>query len=402
MLTDTAIRTAVREAVRRKVFDSQGLFLLIDPPRRPGWRLKYRIAGREKLLSLGVYPDVSLKRAREKRDDARRLIADGTDPSLERKAERHSHAHTLKLVAAEWFAMQKHLTAGTIQRDRDRLAKYIFPNVGALPIASITAPQILAALKRIEARGTYETAQRTRSALSRVFRYAVTTGRAERDPCQDLRGALISPVTKSFAAIVEPARIGELLRAIDGYSGQPATHAALKLAPLVFVRPGELRAAVWSEFDLEGAQWRIPASRMKSRAPHLVPLSTQAVAILRDLEALTGDGKYLFPSLRTAAKPISDNTINAALRRMGYSKEEMTGHGFRSIASTLLNEQGFAPDVIELQLAHRDGSVRAVYNRSQRLAERRAMMQAWSNYLDVLRDGGAAKVTSIHSGQQVA
>jgi integrase len=287
--------------------------------------------------------------------------------------------------------MQKHLTAGTIQRDRDRLAKFIFPSVGALPIAGITAAQILPALKRIEARGTHETAQRTRSALSRVFRYAVSSGRAERDPCQDLRGALISPVTKSFAAIVEPARIGELLRAIDGYSGQPATHGALKLAPLVFVRPGELRAAVWAEFDLDGAEWRIPAARMKSRAPHLVPLATQAVAILRDLEAVTGDGKYLFPSLRTASKPISDNTVNAALRRMGYSKEEMTGHGFRSIASTLLNEQGFAPDVIELQLAHKDGSVRAVYNRGQRLAERKTMMQAWAAYLDQLRAGSADK-----------
>jgi integrase len=388
-LTDNLIRTAVRASVRRKLFDSLGLFLLIDPPRRPGWRLKYRMHGREKLLSLGVYPDVSLKRAREKRDDARRLIADRTDPSIERKSQRTARADTFKVIATEWLAMQKHVTAGTVQRDRDRLTKYVFPSLGGEPIAGITAPQLLSALKRIEARGRRETAHRTKSVCSRVFRYAIATGRAERDPCGDLRGALASPITRNFPAIVEPLRIGELLRAIDGYVGQPSAHAALRLAPLVFVRPGELRQAEWSEIDLDAAEWRIPAARMKARDAHLVPLSTQAVAILQDLQALTGDGRYLFPSLRTAARPISNNTINAALRRMGYTKEQMTGHGFRSMASTLLNEQGFAPDVIELQLAHKErNQVRAAYNRAQRLAERRKMMQTWADYLDGLRGGG--------------
>jgi len=387
-LTDNAIRAGVRAAVRRKLFDSAGLFLLIDPPRRPGWRLKYRFAGREKLLSLGVYPDVSLKRAREKRDDARRLIVDGSDPSLERKADRTARADTFKAIATEWLTMQKHVTAGTVQRDRDRLAKFIYPSLGSQPIAGITAPQLLAALKRIEARGRRETAHRTKSVCSRVFRYAVATGRAERDPCGDLRGALATPVTRNFAAIVEPGRIGELLRAIDGYQGQPSAQAALKLAPYVFVRPGELRQAEWAEIDLDAAEWRIPAARMKARNVHLVPLSTQAVTILRELEALTGDGRYCFPSLRTAARPISNNTINAALRRLGYSSEEQTGHGFRSMASTLLNEQGFPPDVIELQLAHKErNQVRAAYNRAQRLAERRKMMQAWADYLDGLRAG---------------
>jgi integrase len=393
-LTDNGIRTAVRGSVRRKLFDSYGLFLLIDPPRRPGWRLKYRIAGREKLLSLGVYPDVSLKRAREKRDDARRLIADGADPSLERRAQRRAQGNTFETVATEWLATQKKVTTGTVQRDRDRLEKYIFPSLGVQPVDRITGPQLLMALKRIEARGKLETAHRTKSVCSRVFRYAVATGRAERDPCADLRGALASPITRNFAAIVEPGRVGELLRAIDGYVGQPSAHAALRLAPYVFVRPGELRQAEWPEIDLEAAEWRIPAPRMKARDAHLVPLSTQSVVILTDLRALTGGDRYVFPSLRTNSRPISNNTVNAALRRLGYGKDEMTGHGFRSMASTLLNELGFAPDVIELQLAHKErNQVRAAYNRAQRLAERRNMMQAWADYLDGLRTG--AKVVAI-------
>ena len=373
-------------AVRKKLFDGEGLYLLVDPPRKPGWRLKYRIGGREKLLSLGVYPTVPLKRAREKRFDARRLISDGTDPSVVRQAERNAQNDTFKVIAEEWLGIQKHVTVGTVQRDRDRLTKYVYPSLGNTAITSITAPTLLSALKRIEARGKHETAHRTKSVCSRVFRYAIATGRAERDVSADLRGALAAPVTKNHASIKDPAAIGRLLTDIDTYTGQPSTEAALKLAPYVFVRPGELRMAAWDEFDLDGAEWRIPGHRMKMREQHIVPLSRQAVAILRDLYGITGPDGLVFPSLRSATRPMSNATINAALRRLGYTKDQMTGHGFRSIASTLLNEQGYHPDLIELQLAHAErNAVRAAYNKAQRLNERRKMMQAWADYLDTLK-----------------
>jgi integrase len=288
--------------------------------------------------------------------------------------------------------MQTRLSEGTRTRDIGRLKRFVFPYIGSKPVATIKAADVLAVLRRIESRRKIESTHRARSLVGRVLRYAVATGRAERDVTGDLRGAIKPLETKNRAAITEPKRIGELLRAIDGYSGQPATHAALKLAPLTFVRPGELRAAEWSEFDLDAAVWRIPGSRMKMGEQHIVPLSRQAVAIVRELEAIA-EGKYLFPSLpfpslRTPARCISDNTVNAALRRLGYSKEEMTGHGFRSMASTCLNEQGWHPDLIELQLAHAErNKVRAAYNRAERLAERKKMMQAWADYLDGLRAG---------------
>jgi integrase len=270
----------------------------------------------------------------------------------------------------------------------------VFPYIGKHPIEALKAADVLKVLRRIESRGTHETAHRVRSLCGRVFRYAVATGRAERDPTADLKGALAPANNENFAAITDPAKVGQLLRAIDGYVGQPTVHAALKLAPLVFVRPGELRAAEWSEFDLDGAEWRIPAERMKAGELHIVPLSSQALEIIADLQLITGDGKYLFPSLRTTSRPISDGTINAALRRLGYSAEEMTGHGFRTMASTLLNEKGWHPDLIELQLAHKDrNKVRAAYNRAERLAERRKMMQSWADYLDGLKAGG--KVANI-------
>ena len=387
-LSDKTIQAARPTQKPYKLSDGRGLHLLVDPRGGRYWRLRYRHNGIEKMLSLGTYPDVPLKRARDLRDEARRLIAAGTDPSAKRKTERHAQADTFRAIAEEWLGMQKHVTAGTVQRDRDRLTKYIYPTLGSSPISTITAPEMLVPLKRIEARGRHETAHRTKSVCSRVFRYAISTGRAERDVTADLRGALAPSVATSFPSITEPGRIGALLRAIDGYVGQPATHAALRLAPLVFVRPGELRGARWSEFDLDGKEptWRIPGERMKMGEEHLVPLSNQAVAILRELQSLTGSDELLFPSLRTKIRPISSNTVNAALRRLGYAKEEMTGHGFRSMASTLLNEQGFAPDVIELQLAHAERNrVRAAYNRAQRLAERRKMMQAWADYLDGLK-----------------
>lgn len=389
-LTETRIRAAKPAEKPYKVFDERGLFMLVTPSGGRLWRLRYRHGGVEKLLAIGAYPDVSLKRAREKRDDARKLLADGIDPSAKRRADREQQVNTFEAVAREWLALQeKSLDESTLTRERSRLQNFVFPHLGNRQIAQITPPELLAVLRRIESRGTNDTAHRTRSICSRVFRYAVATGRAERDCTVDLRGALPAVTVGHFAAITEPAKIGELLRAIDGYVGQPATHAALKLAPYVFVRPGELRQAEWQEFDLSAAEWRIPGERMKTGESHLVPLATQAIEILKWLQPITAHGRYLFPSLRTPTRPISDNTLNAALRRLGYSGEEMTGHGFRSMASTCLNEQGWHPDLIELQLAHAErNKVRAAYNRAQRLDERRKMMQAWANYLDGLRAGG--------------
>lgn len=389
MLTETAIRNAKATEKPAKLFDGGGLYLLVKPQGSRLWRLKYRIQGREKLLAVGNYPEVSLKRAREKRDEARRLLADGIDPSAQRKTEKLVRTETFASLAAEWLDLQrKRLSQSSIEKAEWMFNDLLNPFLGAKPIATITAPEILTALRKVEARGKHETAHRLRQRCGQVFRFAVATGRALRDPTVDLRGALAPIVSSHRAAITEPKGIGELLRSIDEYDGQPATAAALKLAPLLFVRPGELRAAEWSEFSLEGKEpeWRIPAERMKMREAHLVPLSRQAVAVLRELQAHSGAGRYLFPSLRTSARPISDNTVNAALRRLGYTKEQMTGHGFRAMASTCLNEQGWHPDLIELQLAHAErNKVRAAYNRAERLGERRKMMQAWADYLDGLR-----------------
>jgi integrase len=389
MLNDTKVRSAKSRERAFKLSDERGLFLFVTPTGGRLWRFKYRVQGREKLISLGVYPDVTLKRAREKRDDARKLLADGVDPSVRRQAQRAALMQSFEGVAKEWLELQtKSLAPETISILAARLESGLYPYIGSRPIAAITAQEVLIALRRIEARGKHETAHRVRALAGRVFRYAVATGRAQHDVAADLRGALAPVKSKNFASVTDPVRVGELMRAIHGYSGNPVTVLALKLAPLVFVRPGELRAAEWSEFDLENAEWRIPGERMKMGDPHLVPLSRQALAILQELQPLARGGRYLFPSLRTRDRPMSDNTINAALRRMGYTTEEQTGHGFRSMASTLLNEQGFPPDVIELQLAHTErNKVRAAYNKAQRLPERRKMMQAWADYLDRLRDG---------------
>jgi integrase len=397
-LSDTRVRTAKARERPYKLFDERGLFLLVTPAGGRLWRLRYRMAGVEKLLALGVYPDVPLKRAREKRDEARKLIADGIDPNAQRKAERSAQAQTFEAVAAEWLELQKKsLAPETMSILGARLNSALYPYLGSRPVAAITAQELLAVLRRIEARGRHETAHRVRALAGRVLRYAVATGRAQYDVAADLRDALAPVKSHNFASVTEPVRVGELMRAIHRYSGYPVTALALTLAPLVFVRPGELRAAEWSEFDLANAEWRIPAARMKMKEPHIVPLAHQAIAIVRELEPLARGGRYLFPSLRTRERPMSENTINAALRRLGYSSEEQTGHGFRSMASTLLNEQGFPPDVIELQLAHTErNKVRAAYNKAQRLPERRKMMQAWADYLDGLRAG--ANVISIRRG----
>lgn len=402
-LSDTSIRGAKPQEKPYKLRDGQGLHLLVKPSGSRLWRLRYEFDGVEKGLSLGIYPDVSLKRARAKRDEARKLIADGIDPSAKRKAEKLADAESFEFVTREWLTslarapeLPKNakrrrrrngpMDAKTIARMTKRFETFVFPHLGSRPVRRITAPDLLLALRRIEARGTHETAHRVRAACSRVFRYAIATGRAERDVAADLVGALVPVESRHFAAVTDPHEVAGLLRAIDSYRGELVSQFALKLSPLVFVRPGELRKAEWTQIDIDGALWRIPWSRMKMGEQHLIPLSRQASALLKDLQAITGGGRFLFPSLRGSDRPISDNTVNAALRRLGYSSDEMTGHGFRTMASTLLNELGWNPDAIERQLAHdeRDDS-RASYNHAQYLAERRKMMQAWADYLDTLR-----------------
>lgn len=377
-----------------KLFDGGGLFLLVQPSGTRWWRFKYRYLGKEKLLSLGTFPEVSLKDARERREAARKQLANGIDPSEHRKSTKTAllaiSENAFEKVAREWFERySKKWAASHGDRIIRRLERDIFPWIGHRPVGEISAPDLLMVLRRIENRGAIETSHRALQNCSRVFRYAVATGRAERDPSGDLRGALTPVREKHHASITEPKGVGELMRAIEGYQGSVITKCALRLAPLVFVRPGELRRAEWEEFDLDGAEWRIPASRMKAREKHIVPLSRQAVDILRELHAATGEKRFLFPGARTNGRSMSENTVNAALRRLGYSREEMTGHGFRSMASTLLNEQGWNRDAIERQLAHGErNSVRAAYNFAEHLPERRRMMQAWADYLDQLRQAG--------------
>ena len=392
-LTELGIKAAKAQGKPYKLYDERGLFLIVTPQGGRWWRFKYVHDGVEKLISLGVYPDVKLKDARAKRDEARRLIAANVDPSGTRKAKKSAQADTFAAVAEEWLETKKaSLTESTWLRDRDQLVKMAGPYIGSRPIADIEAPELLAILKRLEKRGVHDTAHRVRAVCGRVFRYAIATGRAKHDVSADLKGALAPKNTQSYAAITDPPKVGQLLRAIEGFDGQRTTHAALRLAPYVFVRPGELRRAEWWELDLERAEWRIPAERMKMGEQHIVPLSRQAVAILKELKAHTGNSNYVFPAIGRQHRPLSDNTLGAALRRIGYSSDEMTSHGFRTVASTLLNEQGWNPDLIELQLAHKErNKVRAAYNRAQRLAERRKMMQAWADYLDELRQVAGEK-----------
>jgi integrase len=370
------------------------LFLLVTPIGAKWWRLKYRFDAKEKLLSLGVYPDVGLKAARERRDEARKLIAAGIDPSVNRKVQKAARmeraANSMESVAREWYAkLSPKWAESHASKVLTRLEKDVFPWIGGRPIADITAPELLATLRRIESRGAIETAHRAHQSCGQIFRYAIATGRAERDIAADLRGALQPVVSTHHASITDPKEIGALLRAVASYSGSFVTKCALRLAPLVFLRPGELRHAEWNEIDLEKREWRIPAEKMKARAPHIVPLSTQALAALNEIAPLTGAGRYVFPSVRTSDRPMSENTVNAALRRMGYTTDQMTGHGFRSMASTLLNEHSWNRDAIERQLAHGErDEVRAAYNYAEFLPERRKMMQWWADHLDSLAIGG--------------
>ncbi|MBP8270495.1 MAG: integrase arm-type DNA-binding domain-containing protein [Sphaerotilus sp.] len=399
-LTDTALRKAKPGDKPQKLADGGGLYLLLKPTGAKWWRWDYRrpVSGKRNTLSLGTYPDVSLALARERRDEARRLLAQGVDPGETRKAEKAAGeqraANSFEVVAREWLAKQSWVP-GYISKVTAWMANDVFPYIGSRPIASLSAPDFLSVGRRIEERGAVESAHRILQNCSQVMRYAIATGRAERNPVPDLKGALTRPPKRHFASIVDPKQVGALLRAIDGYAGSPEVRAALKLAPLVFVRPGELRQAEWTELDLDAEDadhqpvpfWDIPGSRMKMREPHLVPLAPQAAAILRELQPLTGRGRYVFPSARSPKRPMSNNAVNAALRRMGFDSDTMTGHGFRATARTILDEVlGFRPDWIEHQLAHavRDPNGRA-YNRTAHLADRRKMMLAWANYLDGLK-----------------
>lgn len=399
-LTDTTIRTAKPRAAQYKLHDEKGLFAIIRPTGGKLWRFKYRYQGKEQQLSLGTYPEVSLKDVRQRRDEARQMLAEGKDPGAEKKraavAAAISAGNTFKVVAEEFIAKRQREGAAdaTVAKSRWHLAR--LDKLHGRPIADIEAFELLAVLRKMEARGNLEAARQVRSFASRVFRYGVATTRCKRDIAADLIGALTAPTVKHHPGIVDPVGVGGLLRAIDTYAGQAATYHALRLAPHVFVRPGELRHAEWAEIDLDTAIWTIPASRTKMRKEHLVPLSKQAKSILQDIQRLTGGGRLVFPgATHGSSRPLSENTLNAALRRLGYGHDEMTAHGFRAMASTLLNQSGkWRPDVVERALAHGErDKIRAAYNRAEYWDERVRMAQWWSDHLDMLRSG--AKVITL-------
>lgn len=401
-LTDISVRALKKREKPYKVTDGDGLHLLVSPAGGKLWRLAYRFNGVQKQLAFGSYPDISLADARTKRDKARKVLAEGRDPAvddkLEKLAKKIAAANTFDALADEYLAkLRRDGRAETTITKIGWLLDFARPVIGGRSIAEIQPAEVLDVIRRVEDRGRLETARRLRSTLSTVFRLAVATARAERDPAEPLRGALTTPKVVPRAAVTEPEPFGALLRAIDSYEGQPTTHAALRLLPLVFTRPGELRAAKWSEFDFERAVWTIPAGRTKMRREHLVPLARQAVGILKELQSVTGRCSLVFPSLRSSVRPISENTLNAALRRLGYSKEEVTAHGFRSSASTMLNEAGYDRDVIETALAHRDkDKIRATYNRASYWQQRVIMMQDWADRCDAMRDG--AKIIAPQFG----
>jgi integrase len=391
-LTDTAIRNAKSKEKAVKLFDGGGLFLLIQPNGTKLWRLAYRFAGKQKLLAFGIYPTISLPAARDRRDGAKKHLAEGVDPAVLQKIEKQARVVTFRLVAEELLnKMKREGRAETTLTKTRWLLKFALTTIGDRPISKISAHELLDVLRKIEARGNYETARRLRSTCGMVFRYAIATARAERDPSVDLRGALTAPKVKHRATIVEPKAIGALLRAIEGFDGHATTRVALRLAPMIFVRPGELRHAEWKEFDFEKAEWIIPAEKTKTRRPHRVPLASQARAVLKELKAITGEGRWLFPSVSSVVRPMSENTLNSALRRLGYGPDAMTAHGFRAMAATRLNEMGrWNPDAIERQLGHEEqNAVRRAYTHgAEYWSERVAMMQAWADYLDELREAG--------------
>lgn len=397
MLTDTAIRAAKAAEKPYKLADERGLYLHIKPTGGGGcgkyWRFDYRFDGKRKTLALGTYPDITLKVAHKRRDEAREQIANGIDPGEHRKAQKSAKvlqaANSFEVVAREWFGkFESGWAPSHASKIIRRLEKDVFPWLGGRPVAEITAPEVLTVLRRVEGRGTLDTAHRAGGNISQVMRYAIATGRAERDPVPDLRGALPPAQGKNFAAFIEPTKVAELLRAIDAFKGSFQVQTALRLAPMLFVRPGELRQAQWADIDLDKAEWRYVASKTKSE--HQVPLSTQAVALLRELHPLSGAGRFVFPGGHDPKKAMSEAAVNAALRRMGFdTKTEITGHGFRAMARTLLAEElEQRPEVIEHQLAHAvPDALGSAYNRTKFLRERKEMMQRWADYLDKLKAG---------------
>lgn len=396
MLTDAKVRALKPRATLYRIADEKGLSIEVRPNGKRYWRFRYRFAGRAKMLSLGAYPDVGLKKARSRRDHARSLLEEGLDPSGVRRTEQaatcEAQANSFAQVARDWMRWQD-VSPKTKEKNEWLLERIAIPQIGALPIKEVTPRIMLDMLRKIEGSGRLETAQRLKMKCGQVFRWAIIEGRAEYDPTTSLRGALKRPEVRHHATITDPRQIGPLLRAIWEYQGQATTRAALKLAPITFVRVGNLRKALWSEFDLDAAEWRIPAERMKMKTMHLVPLSKQAIEIIRELRPLTGDGNFLFPSIRTTSRPISENTLNAALRYMGYTKADINSYGFRAMASSRLNEMSrWNRDAIERQLDHAErNKVRAAYiHAAEYLQERREMMQVWADYLDTLRLGASS------------
>ena len=395
-LTATAVKQAKPKDKPYKLSDGKGMHLLISPNGAKYWRVKYRFAGKEKTLALGVYPEVSLAEARDKLDKARRLLRDDVDPGLAKKLKRlhqyEEEANSFEAIAREWFETKM---TDRSERHRTRtiaaLEKDLFPQIGNRPISQINAPELLMALRKIENRGAIETAHRAKQTAGQIFRYAIVTGRAERDPSADLKGALKNPVKTHLAAITESREVGKLMLAIEGFRGTPVVKAALQLSPLLFCRPGELRHMEWQEINWEEERWEIPADKMKMKQPHIVPLSTQSLGLLNELQRLTGRGRYVFPSARGASRPLSENGVRTALRTMGYDNETMTPHGFRAMARTILDEVlNYRVDYIEHQLAHavKDANGRA-YNRTSHIKERTNMMQGWADYLETLREEAA-------------
>lgn len=400
------VKSAKPKKKQYKLADGEGMYLLVLPAGGKYWRLKYRYGGKEKVLALGVYPAVSLAEAREKKIDAKRMLSKGEDPSTVKKiakiTQKQNSGDSFESIAREWHDKQKaKLVAVTARDTLSKLVNHVFPYIGTRTIGEITAPEVLAVLRRLESAGKVSAAHRTKQIISRVFRYAVATGKATHDPAADLKGALAPEVTTHHASITDPKQIGELLRTIDTFTGTLQVKSALQLAPLLFVRPGELRAAEWEEFDLDNGQWVVPAEKTKLRREHLVPLSSQAIKILRDLYLLTGNPqrivkgrkRYLFS---TTQKPMSENTVNKALKNLGYSSKQIVGHGFRTMASTLLHEQGWLSDAIERQMAHVEkNEVKGTYNKALHIDVRTQFMQAWSDYLDGLKEDREGKVVQL-------
>lgn len=401
-LTDTTVRNAKPGVKPVKISDERGLHLMVTPSGGKLWRFRYAFSGKEKLLSLGAYPDVSLAGARDRRDQARKQLANGVDPSEQRKAAKATRAglaaNTFEVIGREWYAKAMADKAETTkQKLLRRLEVDVFPWIGARPVADLLPADLVRIIERIEQRGAVDLAKRVYNAVGRIFKYAVTKGFANSNPAQtiDLNLILTQKGVQHHASVTDPKAVGELLRAIDGFTGAFITRCALRMAAYTFVRPGDLRHAEWTEIDFDKTEWRIQAGKMKMKEQHIVPLSSQAIAILKEIQPLTGSGRYVFPSERGQSAVMSENTINAALRRLGYAKEEMTGHGFRSMASTLLHELGLPHAVIERQLAHGErNKVSAAYNFAEYLPERRKMMQQWADYLDKLKVG--ADVIPLH------